>query len=426
MVLALYALLAPPAWGGPFLTQHLQLFHKPDLDDVGAAVDDDYIVSNNPRPAAFASVTLFKNGVIQAFGQTDEDGLVTFTNVDAAADYSVRLQAQHDYQNSGRDFYVRDALGGNIMAATMPYNPPAVSVTTTLIYDAAVSSQKWINLAAVGYWMIARRPAAWPTNATYLMVLQAPPSPYEDFVGLYDIGDTVTYINPNDRGGYASKYVIAHEFAHQLQNWVIFKWGDPGGTLGVVSNWGQESDYDATDDCLNEDPDSHYMVSKEFQSAAINEGMADWLAAITFNQTDENDCRLKPYGNFLWLDGTPPDDGQFSCQGWNDNNNTGDNGGAEWTGYGIDAFDYLGDYCNIGTTTDRGTELDWLRFFFDLDRTSSGGESMNVADILDLYADADPYDWDTSTSARPALFNAFDAADEEGHWNNQDHNGIFR
>jgi hypothetical protein len=432
-MLTLITALASVAWGWPPVTQNFRVGHRTDLDDVGAAVDDDYFKQNGVRPAAWARVGLFKNGALQAYDWTDGDGIVTFSNVDPDDSYVVQLLAYHDFEGSGRHFYVRDDVGGDILTAdTAPFNPPTVSTTTDVVFDAAVSGQEWINLAAVGSWMIARRPAAWPTYADnpyveYTMVFLPPPTD-PDLVGQYDPSDTATYINPNDRGGFASKYIIAHEFAHQLQHWVNVP--SPLGPTG----WGAAINYAAADDanCPYASGDYHYVVSKEYQSAAILEGMADWIAAVAFNGTDGDDCRLKPYGAFPWIDGSLSVPTEFSCQGWDDVANEGDDGGVEWTGYSIDAFDYLGDYCAAGTTDDRGTELDWLRFFWDLDRSSAGGEAMDFADLVDLYADAQSFDWPTDpndpsyVSARELLFDAFDAAGFASEWAAQDHNGIDR
>lgn len=116
---------------------------------------------------------------------------------------------------------------------------------------------------------------------------------------------------------------------------------------------------------------------------------------------------------------------QFSCQGWDDVGNTGDNGGIEWSYYSIDAFDYLGDYCNTGTMTDRGTELDWLRFFWDLDRESTGGEGMSFYTMVDLYGDALPYAW-SSSDAHDDLESVY-ATTYSSEWGAQETlNGVHR
>jgi hypothetical protein len=428
MCVALCSLLTATAWGWPPVTQHFRIGYRPDFDDVGTVVNDDFIHTNAVRPAQFVEVKLLLNGITHDLGVTDEDGIVTFLNVDPDDDYELVVYAHHDFENSGRDFFVRNTAGGIILQAQADLSSPPVATTTTdFVFDAAVPGQEWVNLAVVGSWMIARRPNGWPTfadnGAVYTMVFQPPPN-NSSAVGVYYPDDLATYINPNDRGGFASKYVIAHEFAHQLQHWAPYVANPYFGIWDVPS----EVDYDAPDD--SSCPwvaDTHYVVSKEYQSAAILEGMADWIAAVAFNDTTEDNCRLKPYGDYPWLDTFADSDEQYSCQGWDDTTSTGDSGGVEWTGYSIDAFDYLGDYCNAGTMTDRGTELDWMRFFWDLDRENTGGEGMTFAELMDIWAAAEPYQWDSiGTGARPELEAAFDAAGFGVEWDDQDHNGIFR
>jgi hypothetical protein len=98
--------------------------------------------------------------------------------------------------------------------------------------------------------------------------------------------------------------------------------------------------------------------------------------------------------------------------------------------YPVSGYDFF-QYCtpDVGAPIDnRGVELDWLRFFFDLDHT----EGVPFRDIVESYAEAVPSDWnaddtgDAADDPRPRLEAAFGNNGFGNAWDNQLHNGIWR
>ena len=91
--------------------------------------------------------------------------------------------------------------------------------------------------------------------------------------------------------------------------------------------------------------------------------------------------------------------------------------------------DYLGDWCATGTTNNRGTEWDWLRFLWDLD--TGGGVSTTT--IFQIYNVSNPGSWNATGDGTGGSYPAErlrDAADDESvlsewdYWD--DYNGVHR
>src|SRR5262245_50085896 len=125
---------------------------------------------------------------------------------------------------------------------------------------------------------------------------------------------------------------------------------------------------------------------------------------------------------------------KFSCEGFDDADHdevedvgeTGDNGGVEWVNYQDDSDDFLGDFClGVGATANRGTEIDWTRFFWDLDTKGDLTTEVPFEPIIDNYAE-DPISWNDDDGGlianRPKrrLKDAFDNVDA-GNPNDEDY-----
>jgi hypothetical protein len=192
------------------------------------------------------------------------------------------------------------------------------------------------------------------------------------------------------------KFVIAHEIGHVV-----------GGIRD--GNTGPNFDYSAgADGGCPVGGTAHTRHSKEFQSAVAVEGWASFFSESMWNSGLESDC---VYDNqFLtdWdLDGTSDDTvgtgipvaGYMNCEG------IPVPGVASW----VTARDYLSDMVDAadpagcgGTKVNRGTEYDWMRFFWDM-RTDEG---VVLSTLVDLYDDMNPHTWDenggtTTTSDDP-------------------------
>ncbi len=125
------------------------------------------------------------------------------------------------------------------------------------------------------------------------------------------------------------------------------------------------------------------MNQKEHQSSAAWEGIAHFYAALAFNDTSESDCVFVYYKNTDWnLDEEfsplliEAAEFAVSCESGPSNN---------------PLPDYLGSYCD-GTLDNRGTEYDWLRFWWDLETK----EGISTTEIYSIWDGAEPDDWNAN------------------------------
>lgn len=414
-------------------TTNFELSHTVDLVDADSVGDDYFTDGDGTYLArwAYAEIRLASNGTVIDSGYTDDDGMITFTGLSTGVNYRVRLYAEHNVYSAGKKFRVVDDSGDTfwdnsaLLSWTTAPNP---GWYTAVAYDAADTDNEWVNVAAVGSWTIRRRPDTWPTYAEMndgttdwwhqvaLKSACATPTANWDPVALEVCIDI-------DVGGWQYKHIIAHELGHDLSHWVSAVFNGYTGALADL--YSMSVDYDAADGGVCPEGDSHSWTSKEYQSAALIEGIADYVSVVAFNNVTQDDCRVQPAGSVEW----DPDDNfsiglPFSCEGWDDTDQdgvadvgeTGDDGGVEWYSFAVDSGDFLGDYCvGTGDVDNRGTELDWTRFFYDLDHQ----EDVSFEVIFTNFAAAYPPDWNADDSGDPAdaprlrLELAF-AADDDG------------
>lgn len=183
-------------------------------------------------------------------------------------------------------------------------------------------------------------------------------------------GGEMWFDNTSSLIGY--RYVMVHELGHLL----AYKFDGHNSS---------NKDYGAAAPTCTEfggGTSGHAMSTKEHTSAAAVEGFGHYYAAVAFNNTSESDCAFM-YNKTQDFDRTdaaasdfsPPD--SISCEG-----------SPVWNLALVDARDYVGDMCT-GTLTHRGNELDFLRFFWDLE-TDEGLSFSQVAELVDR---ADPRSW---------------------------------
>jgi hypothetical protein len=224
---------------------------------------------------------------------------------------------------------------------------------------------------------------------------------------VYDASTQVVQIDMA-QDAHQYKTTIAHELGHAWVHWANYP-----GTGDIFPDYSFRDDLSfgpGEDHCASGASD-HSMVSKEHQTAAISEGYAHFLAAVAFNERDEVDCRWKPQGQITWLEGFSGAYEAFSCQGYAD----GD-GGIEYDSYNVRGYDYLGETLgespdeytclDDGETADVATELDWLRFLWDLHSESPYGRDLAAQDILDLLLATNPENWCTPTFAPYGCYHA--------------------
>ncbi|MEQ9498889.1 MAG: hypothetical protein RIT81_18565 [Deltaproteobacteria bacterium] len=146
----------------------------------------------------------------------------------------------------------------------------------------------------------------------------------------------------------------------------------------------------------------HDLVSREYQSVAIVNGYAHFYSAAVFNDSGENSCEIFDYDLI-----------DYNKDGWAEFPQIRDcEGGA----------DYLGSYCGA-PTTDRATELDWLRFFWDL-HTNYGYGSTKIVNVLDR---ANPRNWSDAIAYDRMRNAAIAEGIDASHWDSlANYNGVNR
>lgn len=119
----------------------------------------------------------------------------------------------------------------------------------------------------------------------------------------------------------------------------------------------------------------HSMTSKEYSRCALSEGFSHFYAADVFNSHHETGCSFEYYKDEFGGDPTP----KVNCEVANGN------------------FDihYMEQNCGGSSTWDgRGTELDWLRQFWDVHTNASSPPSFTA--IVNWIDDAE--DWGDETA----------------------------
>jgi hypothetical protein len=409
MIAALW--LMSGAEAGPIVVQRVRVGHAVAFVDADVGGGEDFFVTNGNYAARNAIVTLYEEPLHVAVdgGLTDDDGYIVFSSLDKAKQYTLELWAKHDVNHDGeRVLSVLDGAGLMEMALSEPFFPTGTSsfnVTTTIgqVFDASDAGNEWINAAAAASWSMFRRPGAFPresdSGAVYRIIMAHPST--SNCAGTLAAGycptDQAVFLDPLDTYAWARKYIIVHEFAHELQHWALVP--SPGQE---PEDWIVPLDYDATSTVTGcKDHDEHHSyVSYEYQSAAIVEGMAHYITAVAFNDTTDTDCRFDPGGPYEWYLNGPDYDDQFSCEGYDPASGHplgADAGGAEYANYpnvpagayfyfDTDGASYYGACSDNPVTTNRAIEFDWLRFLWDVDTK----EGLNMADVVDAWFDANP------------------------------------
>jgi hypothetical protein len=176
----------------------------------------------------------------------------------------------------------------------------------------------------------------------------------------------------------------------------------------------------------------HAQVSKEFQSAAAVEGWGDFYSAWIWNRNSENDCIYdRHYSSDFDMGGvTDTTNGQVSCEGI-PTSGVDPAFVSDLSLPNITAHDWVSDVVNAGMcagpTTNRGTQYDWLRYFWDM----VTDENVALDSLADVYDSMDPRSWDTNGSTATAtddpvsrLVNAVTALGLLNQHNNQAFNGV--
>jgi len=346
-------------------------------DDVGGG--DDYYLDNDPKPA---------RGVYMVV--TDADGATVYADFTPSRGADAGCAAGIDLREVGPysvQIQSRARIGDNDVvvykspdeqtprSSSIQEITPAPGETVTLTWG---PGQAWNVLSAAG-WALRRRDAglSGETFAFYNEGCSGGGNCYKSSQDRLYIADD------------QSKFVIAHEMGHKV---------------AAASNGGRGAKfaYDAESLDCPWYSSGHSITSEEYQSAAVNEGIASYYSAVVWNRASEEDCWYRASYRMDWdQDGLGDSAEEFSCE----------DGGP----FGLADVDFMGTYClDSGPTTNRGTQYDWIRFLWDLD-TDQG---LSTATIFAIWDAADPQRWEPSGTGNGPGFPAWelqDAAERLGY-----------
>lgn len=247
------------------------------------------------------------------------------------------------------------------------------------------SEEPWWNVAAAAGWAMERRNGGM-SGRTYQFYMQA--CPFTSPPAGSCVDNHIAYIDQssNDNGAY-DKYVIVHEMGH---------------LVGEQANAGvgtRKDDSALEHGCPGDGTTGHKMSSREYQGQAANEGWAHYYAALAFNTTSDHNCWFYYYKSVDWNDDDNNDPAATNCEGgWMDLHlSAGETLEAEQDDW-MDR-DYLVEGCYAregGELDNRGTEFDWLRFWWDFDTD----QSRTFDNAVDIWGASDPECWylDDTTS----------------------------
>jgi hypothetical protein len=181
-------------------------------------------------------------------------------------------------------------------------------------------------------------------------------------------------------GDAENRFGIVHETGHQVAWW-------RNESQGGSADWSAFNS-----GCVFEAAAIHEFQRKAFQSAAATEGWADFYAAVAFNSTNETDC------GFVYWRAQDYDLDNFSDYQYGEPFDCDFGPGTFTTGLASPALenehDYLGEVCNAGILTNRATEMDYLRFWWNF---VSEEASIEFSHCMDIYDEANPHTWDAGT-----------------------------
>ncbi len=345
------------------------------LVDVYPGAGDDFFTNDDaPVSADGVYVKVVRNADKTTIfeGYTEDSGTnagcTSYLSLSSTESYGVVVSSKASI--TGNTFEVRDDpttmdLYLYAVASVAPLPTPSTITVTT-------PTTPWWNIAAAAR-LPAQRVYSAFSGKTITLYPQSCPTG-----GGSCAGESAVFINGGDTD---NKYVIAHELGH---------------TAARTANGGLASSMDYTAPATTCTGGVHHsFVSKEYQSAAVAEGLAHFLAAWSFNDNTESDCVFVTWGtgpDWDRLDPDPQGAPQTSYQAFSCEASPVPD---EATG----PFDYLGETCDP-PFAHHGNEYDWLRFWWDF--TTDGG--VDVVDCLNIWAGAGPDSWNPTDTGLPVDF----------------------
>ncbi len=230
------------------------------------------------------------------------------------------------------------------------------------------------------------------------------------------------------------KFIIAHELGHVVVMKRMFERThtdytaplkqSPGGTICMGAYKGTydpanpddyKSDMDDSDLTDTVDNRGKALITMEYQSGAAREGWAHFYSAWLWNRRTETDCFYNMHGvHDFDLDGdidnnyvdTGKDyndhdwDGAINCEGIDVPTDTSDPDHVPVPrGDDVESYatpkDWLEDMytegaCSVSDLSNRGTQYDWQRYFWDM---LTDYTTVDPEDLADVYVDMCPTNW---------------------------------
>lgn len=339
-----------------------------DYSDSDLGTDDaaygDFFASNSNKLARGVKVMVVGSDLSIQSDYADWSGstpgcTMGFT-MTAAHTYDVLIYAEAEV--AGNTIKVKNTPTLNELWYGLALDNWSPSATATVNIVTANTHDAWNVLAAATHAMWRRDGGLENKTFDFYTVYDAVVDPCNNGTGACSAGGDV-FLNTS---GNASRFVIVHEMGHALGYFA----SDASTSVG---------DYTANSGICytaSASPRVHEMNSKEWQSSAIKEGWAHFYAAVAFNELTETDCgfvyyKSQNYDLDLSIESADPH--AISCEA-----------GPIFTLSSVDAKAYMEDWCD-GTWTNRGVELDWLRFWWDFLQEES---TVNFADCASIYDNA--------------------------------------
>lgn len=320
-------------------------------------LDDDYIRDNTAAAARGVHLVVTDNTtntVVQELYLPDADpACAPALNYNTARTY--KIQVKSDASVANNTIVVRnDDVNNQMFVSTIEtaWVPVAGQKTvTTGIHNA------W-NLLRVATWAMHRRSTGLSGENITFFLQTCPTIPGASCASR---ANSKLYIDPSMQ---AKKFVPVHEMGHRIAQ---------------LHNQGNHADIPTLSPVDGNCTGNGDLIEKKYTSFAAAEGIAHYYAAVAFNDTTGANCEVQRNGdyNLNAISGEVQfNEKSPSCEG--------DPSQETWA-----PADFLGNHC-IGLTEDRGTELDWLRLFWDLDHFWG----LSSTTLFDLWDQADPDTWD--------------------------------
>jgi hypothetical protein len=365
-----------------------------DIEDA-EGIGDDFIndnAANVPARGAWMRVKETTSGTPVWTGHLNEGtnpgctpGTIGLTH-NLAGGYTIVIKSESVIRGNNLYLYDTDAGGGTEYGASpsTTYNPPLGGETKTFV----LAAQTWWSNMAIASWALYHENTGAMEDITIYM--DGCGTGVDGTCCANDVSGHYVYAD-----GHARKGLLTHFLGHCV--WTASTGPDFSDDTHLYDANIGPCDYDGGF--------PHNLLTREYQASNVWEGWAHFYQANAFNdglQWDwDDECWIYYYNAPLdWnADGAADDAGEddaiVSCAG---STNVEDDA------------DYYDDFCagdptpldGIDDDANMGTELDWMRFFWDWAWEGASGTTLGADDTLALVLAANPAGWNTSGHATGA------------------------